>query len=194
MRASPSSGDVSTDGASEAAGDGAQVDEGDELGAGGHRRGEGIGHRVHTRQLRGQGAGALGGAFQEHDLGGPVGQGQHSAHIVVEGPGAVELGARGELEAGGAHPASVLVQGQGEGLDLLHGDVVGQDEKVTGVHEADRHHGGGGEGRGVDGQGDRQVPGGGAHLDSSEGRPASSMRRRSKLRCEREAVGPRCPW
>jgi len=144
-------------GPGQAAGDGAQAGEGHQLGPRGLGVGEGVGERVQAGELGRQGAGTDAGAVQDHQLRGPLRRSQEAAHLGVDLPGPQQGDPGEELEAGDPHPAGLDVLGQGQGLNLVGGDVVGQEQDVVGVQQPDRQHGGGGEGTGVGGQGDREV-------------------------------------
>ena len=144
-------------GSGQAPGDGAQAGEGHQLGPRGLGLGEGVGERVQARQLRRQGTRANTRAVQDHQLRSPLRRPEEAAHLGVDLPGPQQGDPGEELEAGDPHPAGLDVLGQGQGLDLVGGDVVGQEQDVVGVQQPDRQHGGGGEGAGVGGQGDGEV-------------------------------------
>ena len=189
-------------GPGQASGDGAQSGEGHQLGPRGLGVGEGVGERVQAGELRRQGAGTDAGAVQDHQLRGPLRRPQEAAHLGIDLPGPQQGDPGEELEAGDPHPAGLDVLGQGQGLNLVGGDVVGQEQDVVGVQQPDRQHGGGGEGAGVGGQGDGEV-GRVAHrcfswemgaAPSAGAAGVSGMRVRWKDWWEREAVGPRWPW
>mgnify|MGYP007068565569 CR=1 FL=1 len=86
------------------------------------------------------------GAVQDHQLRGPLRRTQEAAHLGVDLPGPQQGDPGKELEAGDPHPAGLDVLGQGQGLNLVGGDVISQEQDVVGVQQPDRQHGGGGEG------------------------------------------------
>ena len=143
--------------AGQAPGDRAQAGEGHQLGPRGLGVGEGVGERIQAGELGRQGSGTDAGAVQDHQLRGPLRSTQEAAHLGVDLPGPQQGDPREELEAGDPHPTGLDVLGQGQSLDLIGGDVVGQEQDVVGVQQPDRQHGGGGEGAGVGGQGDGEV-------------------------------------